>query len=177
MTTYIALLRAVNVGGSKRLAMADLRTLFASLGFESAQTLLQTGNVVFASSSGASKKLLEILMEAGAQTDLNLQTDFFVRSAKEWKDLVERNPFPREAENDPSKLVVVFLKSLPTARAVRSLQTSIKGPELVCARGKQAYVVYPNGIGRSPLTAAVTEKWRYPPIGSRPEPWKVPLQF
>ena len=157
MATHIALLRAVNVGGNKRLAMADLRTLFNRLGFESVQTLLQSGNVVFASSSGASKKL-ERLLEAGAEADLDLQTDFFIRSSKEWEALVHHNPFARAAQKDPSKLVVVFLKDAPSARAVRSLQASIRGPELVRAHGKQAYIVYPSGIGRSRLKAPALEK-------------------
>ena len=138
MATHVALLRAVNVGGSKRLAMADLRTFFVGLGFESVRTMLQSGNVVFASDTGVSKKL-ESLLEAGAEVDLDLQTEFFVRSANEWKALVQRNPFPREAKNDPSKLVVVFLKNTPPARAVRTLQSSIKGPEPVRAHGEQLH--------------------------------------
>ncbi len=160
--THVALLRAVNVGGSKRVAMADLRTLFTRLGFEPVQTLLNSGNVVFTSTSRASKKL-ERLLEAGARDALDLETDFFVRSSKEWDTLVDCNPFAREAQRDPSKLAVVFLKSAPSAGAVRSLQSSIRGPELVRARGKQAYIVYPNGMGRSRLTAAAIEK----ALGSR----------
>ena len=142
--------------------MADLRTLFTQLGFEPVQTLLQSGNVVFASTSRASSKL-ESLLEAGAKDALDLQTDFFVRSSKEWEALVRYNPFVREAQKDPSKLAVVFLKNAPSARAVRSLQSSIRGPELVRAQGKQAYIVYPNGMGRSRLTAPAIEK----ALGSR----------
>jgi uncharacterized protein (DUF1697 family) len=137
--------------------MADLRRFFGQLGFESVQTLLQSGNVVFASIPKASKKL-ERLLETRAKADLDLQTDFFVRSSKEWEALIRHNPFARAAVKDPGKLVVVFLKHAPSARAVRSLQLSIKGPELVRAHGKQAYIVYPNGIGRSRLTAAVLDK-------------------
>ena len=157
MTTHIALLRAVNVGGSNRLAMADLRSLFTGLGFESVQTLLQSGNVVFTSSSRASKKL-ESILEAGAEANLDLQTDFFVRSAKEWESVVQHNPFAQEAQKDPSKFVVVLLKNAPSTRAVRSLQSSIMGPELVRAYGRQAYIAYPDGIGRSRLTAPAIEK-------------------
>ena len=157
MPTQIALLRAVNVGGRNRLAMADLRALFVTLGFESVQTLLQSGNVVFMSSSGADKKL-ERILEARAKADLELQTDFFVRSAKEWNTLVQHNPFPREAKKDPSKLVVVFLKDTPSSNAVSSLQSSIQGRERVRTHGRQAYVVYPDGLGRSRLTAAAIEK-------------------
>ncbi len=142
--------------------MADLRTFFTGLGFESVQTLLQSGNVVFASSSGAGDKL-EVRLEVGAEASLGLRTDFFVRSRAAWQALVQHNPFPREAKRDPSKLAVVFLKRAPSARAVRSLQASIKGPELIRSHAKQAYIVYPNGIGRSSLTAPMIEK----ALGSR----------
>ncbi len=156
MMTYVALLRAVNVGGSRPVAMSDLRSLFSALGYGPVQTLLQSGNVVFTSSSGAGE--LESILETRAQSELDLETDFFVRSSKQWEALVQRNPFMRAAQSEPSKLGVMFLKKAPSARAVGSLQSSIKGPELIRARGKQAYVVYPNGIGRSRLTGAVIEK-------------------
>lgn len=142
--------------------MADLRSFFTSLGFESVETILQSGNVVFTSRSGASKEL-ESRLEARAATDLDLETDFFVRSTRQWHALVRHNPFPREAKSNPSKLASVFLKSQASARAVESLQSSIKGPELVRAHGRQLYIVYPNGMGRSRLTAAVIER----AVGSR----------
>ena len=137
--------------------MADLSAFFSGLGFESVKTLLASGNVVFASPSRAGQKL-EGLLETAAEADLGLQTDFFVRSAREWEALVQHNPFPREAKRDPSKLVVVFLKSAPSPRAVRSLRASIEGPELIRSHAKQAYIVYPNGMGGSRLTARVIEK-------------------
>ena len=86
------------------------------------------------------------------------QTKFFVRSAKEWEALVGHNPFSRDAETDPSKVVVVCLEHAPATRAVEALQSSIAGPELIRARGKQAYAVYPDGIGRSRLTLSAIEK-------------------
>ena len=101
---------------------------------------------------------LESLLEAGAVADLDLQTKFFVRSAKEWEALVGHNPFSRDAETDPSKVVVVCLEHAPATRAVAALQSSIAGPELIRARGKQAYAVYPDGIGRSRLTLSAIEK-------------------
>ncbi len=141
--------------------MADLRTLFSELGFDSVQTLLQSGNVVF-EGSGTGKKL-EGVLEAAVRAELDLQTDFFVRSAKEWDALVRHNPFRREARKDPSKLVVVSLRKAPAAPATSALQASIQGPELVRSYGKQAYVVYPNGMGRSRVTLAVIER----ALGSR----------
>ncbi len=156
MTTYIALLRAINVGGTKTIAMADLRAFVEALGFDDARTLLQTGNVVFeGKAQGAAA--IERLLESEAAKRLDLQTDFMIRTDKELAAIITRNRFPNEAKRDPSHLVVQFMKDAPTAAAVKSLQGAIKGPETVRAIGKQLYVVYPDGIGRSKLTAKLME--------------------
>lgn len=157
MTVQIALLRAINVGGRNQVAMADLRDFLTQLGFGDARSLLQSGNLVFRSDrrSGAA---LERTLETEAAKRLGLETDFFVRSAAEWQTIVARNPFPEEAERDPAHLVVMILKGAPAAREVKALQDAIRGRELVRADGRAAYVVYPDGIGRSRLTTALLEK-------------------
>ena len=157
MTIHVALLRGVNVGGHRKVAMSDLRDLLTELGFQDARSLLQTGNLVFRSRSRASVGL-ERLLAAKSEKRLGLCTDFFVRSASEWAQVIARNPFGAEAERDPARLVVLFLRDAPAAGEVKSLQAAITGPERVRARGKQAYVVYPAGIGRSRLTNAMIEK-------------------
>lgn len=157
MTTHIALLRAVNVGGHKPVGMADLRDFLAELGFADPRSLLQSGNLVFRSDrrTGAD---LERILETEAANRLDLRTDFIVRTAKEWDAVVTRNPFRDEAERDPGRLLVMFLKSAPDPRKVAALQAAIAGPEIVRAGGKQAYIVYPNGIGRSRLTHTLIER-------------------
>ena len=157
MTTYVALLRGVNVAGHKQVAMADLRELLAQLGFTDARSLLQSGNLVFRTNTRTGAHL-ERLLEAAAAEHLGLQTDFFVRTAKQWKAVIAGNAFREEAKRDPSHLVVQFLRDAPGARDVAALQAAITGPEVVRANGNHAYVVYPNGIGRSRLTNAVIER-------------------
>jgi uncharacterized protein (DUF1697 family) len=157
MTTYIALLRGINVGGKKPAAMADLRRLLAQLGLADPQSVLQSGNLVFRNAR-RSPAQLERLLETEAERHLGLQTNFLVRTAAEWKRLVGRNPFRAEAKRDPGHLLVMFLKDKPSVRAVRALQAAIQGREVVRALGAHAYVVYPDGIGRSRLTLALIEK-------------------
>jgi uncharacterized protein (DUF1697 family) len=157
MTIHIALLRAVNVGGRKPIIMAELRDLLRKLGFLGVRSLLQTGNLVFLSNSLMGSGL-ECLLEEEAAKRLDLHTDFFVRAAEEWKTIVANNPFRDEAKRDPGHLVVMFLKRAPSARDVEALQASITGPEIVRADGRQAYIVYPAGIGRSRLTNILVEK-------------------
>ena len=157
MTIHIALLRGINVGGHKRVAMSDLRDLLSQLGFMDARSLLQSGNLVFRSNARTGVNL-ERLLEAEAEKRLELRTDFLVRSAEEWKAVVARNPFPDEAERDPAHLLVMFLKDAPDGKNVEALQAAITGPEIVRAVGRQAYIVYPSGIGRSRLTSTLIEK-------------------
>jgi len=156
MTTSVALLRAVNLPGHNKVTMADLRGFCAGLGFADARTLLQSGNLVFESARRTPAQL-ERLLEGEAARRLALRTEFFVRTAREWKDVIARNPFHEAAERDPSHLVVLFLKAAPEPRTVGALQAAIAGPELVRADGRQAYITYPAGIGRSRLTNALIE--------------------
>ena len=156
MTTHIALLRAINVGGHKKVAIADLRGLVAELGFDDVQSLLQTGNLVFR--GGARRGAgIERMLEAQAEERLELSTTFFVRSAKDWEAIIAHNPFVDAARNDPGHLVVMFLKDAPSASATKALQAAIKGPEIVRSWKKHVYVAYPEGIGRSRLTNSIIE--------------------
>ena len=157
VTTCIALLRAVNVAGHNRVAMADLRRLFTEFGFDNPRTLLQSGNLVFGSRRRAGPAL-EAGLEAAARERLGLQTEFLVRTADEWEAIIHGNPFPAQARTDPGHLVVMCLKRAPPPEAVAALQDSIAGREQVRAAGRTAWLVYPDGIGRSRLTAALIER-------------------
>jgi uncharacterized protein (DUF1697 family) len=156
MAKHVALLRAINVGGNSKVAMSDLRGLLEELGLADVRSLLQSGNLVFRSEvlKGAE---LEQLLEAEARKRLRLETSFLIRMAKEWDKIIAANPFREEAEHDPSHLLVMFLKDVPDAKAVKALRAAIKGREVVRTEGKQAYIVYPDGIGRSRLTNALIE--------------------
>jgi len=87
-----------------------------------------------------------------------VKTAFFVRSAEDWKALIAANPFPDEARNDPGRLLMLCLKAAPERSAVTALQDAIVGREIVKAKGPQAYIVYPDGQGRSRLTTVLIEK-------------------
>ncbi|HYL56779.1 MAG TPA: DUF1697 domain-containing protein [Gemmatimonadales bacterium] len=157
MTTHVALLRAINLGGHNSVSMADLREVLTRLGFGDVQSVLRTGNLVFQDDRRTGAQL-EPLLETEARKRLRLETDFFVRTAMEWQAVIARNPFPKEAKRHPAHLVVMFLKDAPEAKDVKALQAAITGREVVRAVGKHLYVVYSDGIGRSRLTNAVIEK-------------------
>jgi uncharacterized protein (DUF1697 family) len=156
MTTYIALLRAINVGGTK-VSMADLRALIIDLGFADVHTLLNSGNAVFRSKSETGADL-ENLLETEFAKRAGRPTEFFVRTAEEWKSIIDRNPMTGEARRDPGHLLVVVLKCAPTNQEVDALRAAIVGPEVVKADGRHAYIYYPAGVGQSKLTAKLIEK-------------------
>ncbi len=157
MTTYIALLRAVNLAGINKVSMGDLREVCGALGLQDARTLLQSGNLVFRSAVSPAAKL-ERLLEQAAAKELNVSTGFFVRTAAEWRSAIAANPFPAEAKSDPGRLVMMALKEAPARGAVTALQSAIKGREVVRAKGREAFITYPDGQGRSKLTIAMIEK-------------------
>jgi uncharacterized protein (DUF1697 family) len=154
MAVHIALLRAVNVGGQS-LPMARLRGLLEELGLGEVKTLLQSGNAVF--KSAKSPAALEALLEKAAEERLGLKTPFLVRTASEWDALLAANPFSRQADDDPSHLLVMPLKSAPGKAELEALRSSIPGREQVELHGRCAFLVYPDGIGRSKLTTALIE--------------------
>jgi len=153
----VALLRAVNVAGKNMVAMADLRGMLEELGFTDVKSLLQSGNLVFRGGRLAGSAL-ESKLEAETAKRLKVSCDYFVRTADEWAKVVADNPFPREAQCDPGHLVVMFLKAAARSKNVKALEAAIRGPEVLRANGKQLYLVYPAGIGRSKLTTALIEK-------------------
>jgi uncharacterized protein (DUF1697 family) len=157
MKTYVALLRGINIGGHNKVAMADLRTLVSKLGFADVRSLLQSGNLVFRGGARSTAQI-ETLLEAELKKRLALEVVFFVRTAEEWGTLVARNPFREEAERDPGHLVAVLFKEAPSAVKVKELTAAITGPEVVRAKGRAAYIVYPEDIGHSRLTNALIEK-------------------
>jgi uncharacterized protein (DUF1697 family) len=157
LAIQIGLLRGVNLAGKRKVAMADLRVVLTGMGFTDVQSLLQSGNVVFRSNrqSGGG---LERALEDAVETQLGLRTDVHVRTSAELESVIAANPFADEARRDPGHLLVLFLKAAPMPKAVDALRATITGPERVHAVGKQAYLVYPDGIGRSRLTNAVLDK-------------------
>jgi len=153
---HVALLRGINVGGHNQVAMSDLRDLFAELGLTDVKSLLQSGNLVFQSDRLTGERL-ERLLETETAKRLKVPADYVVRTAKEWSTIIAKNPFPGDAVRDPSHLVVMCLKAAPAQSDVQTLQAAIRGPETIRAMGKQLYIVYPAGIGRSKLTVALIE--------------------
>src|SRR2546423_13244446 len=100
MTTYVALLRAVNLASHGTVAMKDLTATIRDLGLGDVSSVLQTGNVVFRGDKRTPKDL-ESVLEEHVATTLDLRTTFFVRTAEDLDDVIAYNPFPATPRNDP----------------------------------------------------------------------------
>ncbi len=158
MTVYVSMLRAVNVGGSSSIKMEALRAIYESLGLADVRTLLQSGNVLFQSGLTDRQQLVKRITQE-IERQLDLKVEVILRTLEEVASIVERGPVlsPRA---DRSKLVVMFLKSVPDPAAQAALKTWHKSKamkELLELRGPEIYLYYPDGIGRSKLTNAIIE--------------------
>lgn len=149
-TTYIALLRAVNVGGTGMLPMKDLSSLCLELGFLKVRTYIQSGNVVFESPLTAPK--VREKLEAALAKKIGKPVDVIVRKAEEMRSVLEANPFP---DASPAKVAVLFL-SEPLRK---DWPGSLSGPdgEEVRPGKREIYIHYPNGQGRSKLKLPALE--------------------
>ena len=152
MNAHVVLLRGVNVGGKRKVSMAELQAALVAAGFVGARTLLNSGNVILR--SDLAPAALETLLESEAHGRMGLRTDFHVRSAAEWRALIDANPLPDAAARNPSHFIVVCLKSAPTPAGVEALRAANPGPEVIHAVGRQLYIDYggPATMRESKLT-------------------------
>ena len=143
MTAYVALLRAVNVGGRK-LIMSDLKAIADEAGLANAKTFIASGNLLFASkkSEAAVARLLEERLKAHMQAEVPV----LVRTAAELEEVVKANPF---ADESGSKVAAIFLENAPPKDALETADR-IADEELVLG-AREIYVHYPSGMGRSKL--------------------------
>lgn len=145
MKTYVALLRAVNVGGTGKLPMAELREMCEGVGFEAVRTYIASGNVVF--ESGESAEECRTVLEASLEAHAGKSVDVFIRTGTEISALVEANPFAGQPGN---RVMVHFLAGEPPAElaaGARGQKNEViePGPGVV-------YIHYPDGMGRSKLS-------------------------
>jgi len=144
MSRYVALLRAVNVGGTGKLPMTELSKLCVAAGFARVETYIASGNVVFDSKASAVKVREEL--EARLHNFAGKPVGVIVRAAQEMQAVLDANPFPKAPGN---LTVVIFLEDKPAAGALR--EVSGKDGEELRLGTREIYVFYPNGQGVSKL--------------------------
>jgi uncharacterized protein (DUF1697 family) len=151
MSTYIVFLRAVNVGGTGKLPMEDLRAMCETAGFTSVRTYIASGNVVLSSSEPATS--VKKTLEAALQTYAEKPVGVVVCTPEQVGAVLDQNPF---ADRSPSQTVAIFLDSEPPADAA----TSAKGrvDEEIAVGAGVIYVHYGEGMGDSKLKIPAAAK-------------------
>jgi uncharacterized protein (DUF1697 family) len=144
MTKYVALLRAVNVGGTGKLPMSDLKTMCSDAGFTQIETYIASGNVVFECKATPSKVKSEL--EKRLHEYSGKSVGVAVRTAAEMRAVLKANPFPKAA---PNFTAVIFLDEPPAADALK-YATGAKDEKMRLG-SREIYVHYPSGMGRSKL--------------------------
>jgi uncharacterized protein (DUF1697 family) len=143
VTAYIALLRAVNVGG-RQLKMADLKAAAEKLGLEETRTFIASGNLLF--KSGRSEAAVKRALEDALTKHMGKRVEVMVRTAKEMEDAVAANPFSKEPGN---RVVAIFFDEPQAEQAIRSAKNV--ADERLALGSREIYVHYPSGQGRSKL--------------------------
>jgi uncharacterized protein (DUF1697 family) len=151
-SSYVALLRGVNVGGKNKLPMKDLAELFVAAGCRDVRTYIQSGNVVFRTGTGVAAKISRVIA-AGITDRFGFKSPVVLRSADEMKAVVAENPFLANGGSDDG-LHVMFLADHPAADSVTALDPRRSPGDTFIVRGRDIYMHLPNGAGVSKLTNA-----------------------
>jgi uncharacterized protein (DUF1697 family) len=144
MTAYIALLRAVNVGGTGKLPMSDLKAMCEKAGFGNVRTYIASGNVVF--DSPAAEGRVKATMEAALAAYAGMPVGVLVRTASEMAQVLASNPFP---ESLPNRTVAIFLDDPPPGDTLERI-TGKNGEEVRLGK-REIYVHYGDGMANSRL--------------------------
>jgi uncharacterized protein (DUF1697 family) len=144
MTTFVALLRAVNVGGTGKLPMEDLRSLCAEAGFTKVRTYIASGNVIF--SCRKSEKQVKAALEASLEDCTGKKVGVFMRTAAEMAEVTANNPFP----DVPANRVMAFFLDAPPPRDTLDHVTGRKDEQIALGI-REIYVHYGEGMGKSKL--------------------------
>ncbi len=144
MTAFVALLRAVNVGGTGKLPMTELKAMCEAAGFAKVRTYIASGNVAFVSK--ASEREVKAALERRLKAYAGKPVGVLVRTAAEMKDVVKNNPFPNAA---PNRTVAIFLDEPPPADALAHA-TGVANEEMRLGK-REIYVHYGDGMGESRL--------------------------
>lgn len=164
MGQYLALLRAVNVGSNK-VVMADLRDLFADLGYDGARTHLQTGNVVFTADTDDRAGLAAAISAAIAKR-MGVTSTVLLRDRDELAAVIAADPFGARGI-EPARRFLTFLDAVPGPEAAAALDPAYGTPDEYALGDRVVYVHCPDGYGRTKLSNAFFERKLKVPATSR----------
>jgi len=155
---FISILRGINVSGQKKIKMADLKSLFETLGFQNVKTYIQSGNVIF-DAIAKNKSSLKKCIEQAIKEKYQFHVPVEIRTSRELENVIKRCPFgPVDLVNEGTKVLVTFLALPPVQAKISDIQKYVLAPEKLVVSGKEVYLYCPNGYGKSKLSNTFLEQ-------------------
>lgn len=165
MSVVISLLRGINVGGRRMIKMDTLKSIYAGLGMLDVQTYVNSGNILFRTAKRDLSALARTL-EDGIEQSVGFRPDVILRRTDDLRQVIAANPFASREGIDPAKLLVVFLASDPPEEAREKIRSMTAQPEELRIEGRELYIYFPEGMGKSKLSLGPLEKsFRMPSTG------------
>jgi uncharacterized protein (DUF1697 family) len=155
MTKYISILRGINLGAHKKMAMPDLKALYENLGFTEVVTYIQSGNVVFNAPDDATDLVQKIEQAIAAKYPFTVPV--IVRKAEEWVKIVSKNPFLHQDGVDLEKMHVTFLGSTPSDVLLEKIKLLDFSPDKFEILGQEVYLYCPIDYGHTKLSNSFFE--------------------
>jgi uncharacterized protein (DUF1697 family) len=169
MTTYISILRGINVSGQKLIKMDALRKLYENLGFQNITTYVQSGNVIFTDKNIDVSKL-EHEISRQIEKDFEFDVPVIVLTIDKLKQIIDNNPFVKDSDKNHTFLHVTFLSSKPNIYYYKQIEDKKLGGEEIFFSDQAVYLYCPNGYGRTKLNnnfleaklkvGATTRNWK-----------------
>lgn len=158
MSKKIAILRGINVGGKRKILMADLKLLFQNLGFSNIITYIQSGNVIFNDAKDVNDLELAQQIERAITAKYQFDVPVIIRSSKEIVKAVKKNPFYQKDAEDISQLHLTFLNDLPTKENLTKIESYNYEPDKFAINGKEVFIFCAGKYHQSKLTNNFFEK-------------------
>lgn len=157
MKTKIAILRGINVGGKRKILMADLKELMKTLGYQNIQTYIQSGNLIFKADDKHQNKEIAHEIESAVLRKFDFEVPVIVLSAEEIENAVAKNPFYK-ADADINKLHLTFLNEVPNKEKLEQAETLDYAPDQFKIIGQNAFIFCEGSYHKSKLTNDFFEK-------------------
>jgi uncharacterized protein (DUF1697 family) len=152
MKTYIAFLRGINVGGHRKILMADLKKLLITIGFENVTTYIQSGNVVFSANEISSFQECEMKIEKQILEHFGFDVPVIIRSKEEIQNLLFSNPFLQDSTNNPERFFVTFLSDFPSVEQISLIEKFDFSPDKFKIGGKDIFLYCPGNYSDTKLS-------------------------
>jgi uncharacterized protein (DUF1697 family) len=158
MPVLISMLRGVNLGPHNRIKMDALRALYQTLKFEDPRSYVQSGNIIFRTKVKNTPQLASKIKDA-IEKKFGCRTEVILRTTDELRKAISASPFAKRPNLEPGKILVTFLAGPPAPGSETSLAAFDSYPEEVHLNGRELYIYFPDGAGKSKLPWSKVEKF------------------